>query len=323
MPNVLTEFCIEIFQAINKAAQPFAVTSLIASNILTNWQRLMKSNDEDDQYGLGSTIEVAGGRIAYESAGEGTAIVFIHAAIADRRMWGREMGFFANDHRVVSLDMRGYGGSTPATAPFSCVRDIRSLVSQLDIKRPVLAGCSAGGGFAVEYALAFPGEVGGLMLAAPGLPSTPYSAFGPEDKAAFDFDDRKSSEIADAWSKGDRQGALELLRQLWCSSLTGANRELFLLMAEQNIEEVFNDRSAKHLERGVPPYIRLGEIHVPTTVLVGDRDNPSSLPFARLVARGISGTRFVSIPGADHLINLSRPQEFEVELRSLAGRALS
>jgi 3-oxoadipate enol-lactonase len=65
----------------------------------------------------------------------------------------------------------------------------------------------------------------------------------------------------------------------------------------------------------VPPaHPRLGAIRVPTTVLVGDRDNPSSVPFAKRIAAAVPGARLVNVPGADHLINLSRPEAFDREL---------
>ncbi len=262
------------------------------------------------------TLEVPGGHLAYDSSGTGTPVIFIHAAIADRRMWQHEMDIFARDHQVVSFDMRGYGDSAPASGAFSCVSDIRALVSHLDLKKPFLVGCSMGGGFAVSYAIAYPDDVRGLLLAAPGVSGTPFEAFSKEELPAFEYDEEKSKEIANAWAEGKAAEAGALLRKLWCSALTGKNLELFRKMVEQNQAEVFTERSMQHLEGGTPAYGLLGTIRVPTTVLVGDRDNPSSIPFAKLVSRSIPGARLVTVPGADHLINLSRQDVFEAELRA-------
>ena len=33
------------------------------------------------------TLDIPGGRLAYDVAGDGPALVLIHAGIADRRMW--------------------------------------------------------------------------------------------------------------------------------------------------------------------------------------------------------------------------------------------
>ena len=277
----------------------------------------MTEKGNGSEKGMGhSLLAVRGGQIAYDTAGRGTPVLFIHAAIADRRMWNREMSVFAGDHQTARFDMRGYGQSPPASAPFSCVEDIRALVKHLRLERPFLVGCSMGGGFAVSYAIEFPEEVSGLFLAAPGVSGTPFEAFSKEDLPAFEYDETKSKEIAQAWSEGRASEASEKLRRLWCPELTGRNLELFREMVEQNMAEIFTENSMQHIERGKPAYPLLKAVHTPTTVLVGDRDNPSSLPFAKLVSREIPDSRLVIVPGADHLINLSRPDEFETELRS-------
>lgn len=261
-------------------------------------------------------MEVEGGQIAYEAEGDGTPLLFIHAGIADSRMWNHEVDVFGKEYRVITFDMRGFGRSPPATAPYSPIKDIKDLLSHLHADRPFLAGCSMGGAMEIDFALAYPGEIRGMLLAAPGLSGTQYEAFGPEELPAIEYDDKKSMEIAGAWKEGRVAEAEELLRQLWCSALTGNNLELFQKMVKENREEVFEDRSMQHARRSTPAYGRLGGIHIPTTVLVGDRDNPSMIPFANLVTRGIEGSRLIQVQGADHLINLSRPDAFESELRS-------
>ncbi len=107
---------------------------------------------------------------------------------------------------------------------------------------------------------------------------------------AFDNDDKKSQKVAKAWSKGDASRACELLRQLWCPTLKGQSLGLFRKMVEQNATEVFENRS-QGLVEPAPQAGRLGTIRVPTTVLVGDRDNPASAVFARRKTRRESVTR--------------------------------
>lgn len=278
-------------------------------------------NKESEKSGNSQLLYVPGGQLAYDFSGRGVPVIFIHAAIADRRMWNREMEVFGENHQVVRFDMRGYGGSQHASGPFSCVEDIRELIKQLKLQRPFLAGCSMGGGFAINYAVEYPDEISGLLLAAPGLPGTPQEAFTSEELSAFEYDWKKSTEISNKWSEGRKSEALDLLRQLWCSALKGKNMELFMRMAEENAEEVFTEQSMQLVEEKNPAYNRLDSIRAPTTVMVGDCDNPSSIPFANLISRGITGSKLVHVPGADHLINLSQPDVFEAELRTALERA--
>ena len=54
----------------------------------------------------------------------------------------------------------------------------------------------------------------------------------------------------------------------------------------------------------------LGEIRVPTLVLVGDRDMAAMRVVARKLVEGISRARLEVIEGADHLPNMRKPEDF-------------
>jgi 3-oxoadipate enol-lactonase len=265
-------------------------------------------------------LDVEGGQIAYEEAGEGVPIVLLHEGIADRRVWNREFPMLARSHRVVRYDARGFGRSTAATAPFAFTDDLATLIDHLKLDRPVLVGPSMGGRVVIDYALDHPTKTRGLFLLAPGL-SGMQLEFDPEGKEAFDEDDRRSSEVSEAWKRGDKAAAFERLRALWCAALTGPELELFRTMVRENEAEVFESRSDRldHLT-GPPAAPRLGSLKVPTQVLVGDRDNPSSPRFAMYIAKNAPNAGLTRIVGADHLINLSQPREFDRELSGFLGR---
>jgi 3-oxoadipate enol-lactonase len=90
-------------------------------------------------------IDVTGGRVYYGAAGDGLAVVLLHAGIADLRMWERQMSrFAAAGYRVVAFDGRGFGRSPVPTQPFSMVEDIGEVMSGLGIERAALIGCSLG-----------------------------------------------------------------------------------------------------------------------------------------------------------------------------------
>lgn len=48
--------------------------------------------------------EVNGASLYYEILGEGEPLIFLHAGIADRRMWDEQFGAFAERNRVVRHD---------------------------------------------------------------------------------------------------------------------------------------------------------------------------------------------------------------------------
>ncbi len=271
-----------------------------------------------DSEGAG-TLDVPGGKISYEVGGRGRPIVLLHEGIADRRMWNREFSTLANDHRVVRYDLRGYGGSPPATSEYSPVRDLKAVLDRLEFRRPLIVGPSMGGKIALDLTLAYPDSVGALLLIAPGYSGMDY-AHVPGGQATFERDETLSKAAADAWTAGKLEEATEHLRQLWASSLSGDALELFRTMVRENAKEVFEERSGRYQTRdGEPAAVRLTEIRVPTRILVGDRDNPAMPHLANFLARGIAGAQVELVPGADHLLNLSRPDAFGKALRGLVA----
>lgn len=281
----------------------------------------MNSNDDAKRSAAEwHELDVTGGKLAYQVTGSGRPVLFLHSVIADSRMWDRELATFRDRGRMARFDLRGFGRTPAATSPFSYSQDIGGLIAKLGFERPLLVGSSMGGALAIDFALTHPGSVGGLLLVAPGVGGGFPPPYTPEEQRAFEVDERLSKEVDLAWTQGDRRKAIDGLRQLWCAALEGPALELFRTMVEQNLEEVFGNRSMKVAEDLVPAAPRLGELRIPTTILVGDRDNPSSPVFAHRLARAIPGARLVEVPGADHLINLSKPEAFDRELRAMLDR---
>lgn len=263
------------------------------------------------------TLTVPGGKLAYEVAGEGPAVVLLHEGIADRRMWDREFSLLSRKNRVIRYDLRGYGGSPPATSEFSPVGDLVAVLDHLRLERPLIVGPSVGGKIALDLTLAHPDRVGALLLVAPGYSGMDYDQV-PGGKATFERDETLSKAAADAWAAGHLDEATEHLRQLWASALTGPGLDLFRAMVRENAEEVLGERSGRFETReGAPAAGRLKEIRVTTRILVGDRDNPAMPHCANFLARGISGATVRLVPGADHLLNLSKPDAFDTGIREV------
>ena len=269
------------------------------------------------------SLEVAGGRIAYEEQGQGAPVILLHEGIADRRMWNREFSQLAAHHHVVRYDFRGYGGSPPATEEFYPVRDLLALLDHLRLEHPLIVGPSMGGGVAIDFALEHPERVGGLLLIAPGYSGMDYDHV-PGGKATFERDETLSKQAVDAWTAGKLDQATDYLRQLWASALTGDALELFRTMVRDNAAEVFGERSGQFQKReGAPAATRLGAVRSPTRILVGDRDNPAMPHLANFLARGIPNAEVEVVAGADHLLNLSRPDAFDAAVDSALSGSTS
>lgn len=256
-------------------------------------------------------LEVKGGKIAYDVAGpvNGHSIILIHEAIADRRMWNRELRNLAKHYRVLRFDLRGYGSSSPAEKEFSYVDDLNALIEHLDIKRPLLVGASIGGRIAIDFVVAHPGIVRGLLLISPGFSGMDYPMF-PE--GVFEVDEKASKAAYDAYAIGNFDAAFEHLRGLWGAALEGKNLQLFRTMVYDNASEVFQERSEQHeLPVGTKAATQLAKLNVPLLVLVGDKDNPAMPHVARYLADHVPHAKMKLVPGADHLLNLTAPRAFD------------
>jgi pimeloyl-ACP methyl ester carboxylesterase len=109
-----------------------------------------------------ATVEVNGGRLEYELAGAGPAVAFLHPGLWDRRAWDDQFDVFAERHRVVRHDARGYGRSSRPEPgrPYSHVEDLGAVLDAAGIDRAALVGCSMGGGTALHFALVHPDRRG-------------------------------------------------------------------------------------------------------------------------------------------------------------------
>jgi pimeloyl-ACP methyl ester carboxylesterase len=113
-----------------------------------------------------------GGSLYYEIYGDDRhdPLVLVHGGNMDRRVWSNQVGAFADEYRVITYDVRGFGKSSPKDRPHQAHADLLALLDALEISSPVhLAGLSLGGRIAVDFALCNRDRVRSLILAAPGL----------------------------------------------------------------------------------------------------------------------------------------------------------
>jgi len=265
-------------------------------------------------------VPVSKGKVFFEVAGKGPALVFIHAAIVDSRMWDREFGLYAKDHTVVRYDVRGFGRSPAATDSYSDVEDLQRIMEAAGVERATVVGCSNGGRIGIDFALAHPDRVDRLVLVASGVGGLELSG-DPEEAAAFQREDALMAPIQAAYKAGDREAAVTGMREFWCAAQQGRSLELVTTMLRDNLDEIFTDASASHATRLEPlAATRLGSIRSPTLYLLGDRDAPGMRFIATRMTSAIPGAVLKTVPGADHLINLSRPREFEKITREFLER---
>jgi len=112
--------------------------------------------------------EVDGVRVHYQEKGSGPALVLIHGNNSSTYTWKDVFDTLAARHRVIAVDMKGFGfTSKPNEGDYRAEAQaalVVHLLDQLKIERAVFVGSSLGGGVSLAAAINHPERVGGLVL---------------------------------------------------------------------------------------------------------------------------------------------------------------
>jgi pimeloyl-ACP methyl ester carboxylesterase len=252
--------------------------------------------------------EVDGGRLYYEVAGEGPAVVLGHAGIADLRMWDDQVAPFAERYTVVRYDIRGFGRSPAADAPWSAHDDIAALLDHVAIGTAAVVGVSMSGAISVDFAVTHPGRLWALVLVGAAL-----DGFDWGQDAEMTTADAEEVRLLEA---GDIDGAVEHEVRIW---VDGPRREAG--QADAAVRESVAEMQRAIYESGRNPtehaadldpraITRLEEISAPTLVLAGDADFDGIQQIAGILASRIPGAERAVIRNTAHVPNMERPAEF-------------
>jgi pimeloyl-ACP methyl ester carboxylesterase len=250
--------------------------------------------------------EVNGTNIHYEKRGTGTAVILIHAGINNMNMWDDQMKPFAQRHRVVRYDVRGWGETADPPRYYSDHDDLRGLLNHLGIAQASLVGCSGGGKIALDFALIYQEMVSKLVLVGPGLGGYAFMYEGFADKAKA---------MHDAYKRGDKEQAAELSTQVWVDGPSRAPEQVETAVRARAYEMILHmfhlpDGDGERQEIDPPAIERLGDIQAPTLLILGEHDVPDIHAIVELLAKQIPNARQVTMTDAAHMLNMEKPVEF-------------
>jgi pimeloyl-ACP methyl ester carboxylesterase len=241
--------------------------------------------------------------IAYDEAGSGAPLLFVHGWPHNRSLWAGQMSGLPTQARCIAPDLRGFGGSSE-TEPYSMEQyadDLAALLDSLGIDRAVVCGLSMGGYVALAMLRRHPARVRGLILA-----STRAAADTPEgrEKRArlIEFIERRGMDaLADTQLRSmvgattfeRKGGARESLRQMMAAaSPSGAIGAQRAMMARSDSTDL------------------VAALDVPALVVAGSDDVITSPDEMRTMAARMPHARFELIAGAGHVCAYERPGAF-------------
>ena len=263
--------------------------------------------------------------IAYVDSGppsragdDGDPIILIHGLSSYMGFWEYQIPHLAERHRVLALDLPGYGASSrpdaPCTPPWYA-GVVGDWMDTLGIGRATLMGHSMGGQIAMTYALAHPARVGRMILSAP---------------AGFE-----SFQLgAAAWTRSywNESRALHATEAVVRANFT----TLVFNRTDEGVERLIQERvrmgktpefggTSVAVARSIvgmldyPVRDRLGELTMPVLIVFGTDDHMIPNPIfnggtTRSVAEAgmsrIPNATLVMVPGAGHTVHHDAPDTF-------------
>jgi pimeloyl-ACP methyl ester carboxylesterase len=256
-------------------------------------------------------VTVDGGEVwADDSGGDGPALLLLHPATGDSRIWDSVLPALTPKYRVIRYDTRGFGQSPAPAAKFSLLRDLIAVLDHYELDRVPIVGCSQGGGSALGLLLEQPERVPAIVLLCTGVPGFEYPESASEE----------SQEIDDEWDQAvaasDVDGLIGVMRRAW--HIRGGDSAAQEQLRSAALAVLAN---GSFQEEDPAVFGRLGEITVPAALLVGDADYPPTIEANKQVAARIPGCEFTLVPGMDHLPPLREPGLIAAAIMSTLARA--
>jgi pimeloyl-ACP methyl ester carboxylesterase len=255
-----------------------------------------------------------------ERSTAGQPLVFVHGLSGSWPNWLEQLPVFAENHRVIALDLPGFGHSPMPREAISIAgyaRVLDGLLDQLEIDAAAVVGNSMGGFIGAELAIAFPQRVERLVL----VSAAGISTHSPRGSAQALTALQRLERIliaSSAWvaSKSDAVTTRARLRELALGVVVRHPSRLPAALAAEQVRGAGTPGFLQGLEAVLHYEIRqrLGEIACPTLIVWGDRDRLINVRDADVFEQLIGDSRKVVFEDTGHMAMLERPAEFNALL---------
>ncbi len=250
---------------------------------------------------------VFGQKIVYYDIGSGPVVVLVHGFGSEARFdWGNVLLPLAKQHRVLALDLIGFGGSDKPFIDYSMqtfVDFLGEFLRRRQVTEFSLAGESLGGWIAALYTIEAlsPQNTGAMSLPRPqrliledAAGMAPLPVTGP-------------AHIEGTWADAHGVAIVFYDKSRVTDDVVRASWEM-----ELKANDGFTARSvwSNPVLRSEIVADRIRTITIPTLVVWGGNDELIPIAQGHAYAEGIPGARLVVVPQCGHAPSVERPEEF-------------
>lgn len=243
--------------------------------------------------------------------GSGYPLLLLHGFTGSIRSWDEQVNLWQANYKVIAVDLLGHGQSD---APHQsdrydmilAIRDLITILDQLEISQVAMLGYSMGGRLALSFALQHPHRVSALILesASPGLATEEEreERLKQDQMLADQIEQRGIEWFVNHWENVPLFASVGQLPEHKRSALRHqrlANRPEALA------------HSLRGMSTGAQPswWQALGNLQLPTLLLAGEYDIKFR-EIAKQMQRQITRSTYECVHGAGHIIHLEQPEAF-------------
>lgn len=253
-----------------------------------------------------------GGELHIIERGEGRPLVLLHGITLRADVWAPQLHQLADRYRVIAVDLRGHGASTPGADGYGLPRlatDVATVLEELDLRHAVLVGHSMGGmtimQFCGDHPAVLDDRVAGVVFVAtrahavvPVLVAGVVRRLGDRAQAKLDA----GGTIPQSAALGGR-----FVRLAFGQRPSPAAVAQVAEMSTSIPPEAFLPSGLGLLDHDAREALR--RTHTPSMVIVGTRDLLTPVRSSKHLAGLLEGSQLHVLPGAGHQLMQERPDE--------------
>lgn len=271
----------------------------------------------------GEFLDLNGVRLYYYAAGSrgvGEPIVLLHGFPTSSHLWSNVVPLLPSGHRVVVLDLLGFGRSDrPRSAPLDIRAHADRVVAVLDalgISFACLVGHDVGGGIAQSVAVRHPHRISKLGL----VNSVAFDAWPSREVKIARATLPLTRHLPPSWIASVMRR--DLLRGYQDTEQRTRDIDLFLRpFADDNGRETLvRHLAALRCDDTAALTPRLRDIVAPTAIVWGERDPFLPVTLAQRLQSAIPGSTVEIIPEAGHFVPLEKAHAIAAAIGRLLSR---
>jgi len=252
--------------------------------------------------------KVGGQSIFYRTAGTGPTLLLLHGFLCDSRCWASQLAGLSDRFTVVAWDAPGAGMSPDPAEHFTIADWADTLDEFLDaigVVRAHVLGLSWGGMLAQELFRLHPARIDHLILAdtyAGWRGSLPADTVEQRRARCYRDAGRPRREVVAEWVPAD----------FFLEASPALAAEMAAVVADFH-PLGFRLMARSLADTDTTPVLKT--INVPTLLLWGEGDRRSPLSVAEQFHAAIPGSELRVIPGAGHVSNMEKREDFNAHVR--------